>query len=923
MGQQTLTVGQIGQPIEIGAGTRVTASGSGYVQYAAGTLQQALNGVLTWVNWPNGTSTGFADTLRRCCIRGVASGTLTLSWDESKKDEGSEGAYWQEAVPSFTTDPSGNVTGLAGPNGPFSPLPPESKNTFVLMIGADHSDGQKWGVQDDGVTLTTSGNGYMKMLQDGGLKPYLATTTSPDVAHSPAASTGMTWSNLAKLQDRGIEMLSHAHEHKQRWDRLNTGIFIGYNGANATATVQISTTQIILTAGTDSLTITRSSLATLQDVLNAINAVSGWDAHFMDSAAMVGTEPQYNLLPINGARNTKGSGSGDNRYFCCGGGLHVWCGNTGAYAQVPEHVRFRIRTNGWLEITIDGVVQWYGNLSSAPNNTFSTLAATLNTALNSFGVYCAVADNGQSDAGGSSFLTYMRGDELTSSLVTLGNRVASPGNIAILPTVIEAGLTQDYIRERQYQRSIDAAAAQGVRLTGFAEPGNYWFPWHQKGFNKFKAYRGTIYSRFAVQHPITYPLAALNTPFFVRSNCIVSGGYSTPAHLTALADAMADSPGHACCLLWHKLSTTGAGGNQGYELGNIVSLEDQDAANVAAFLARLKPYIASGQVTPAKLGDVADVVGMGREPFNLIFNANFKNNAAAPITINTTNNASSIPGWVANMSNTAGATVTIRDDGMIALYSPTVADFTLKQSVILDRNVDWEYGLDVREAALTAGNGATFNIVRTMGRPLYGNDSDVNFSAGGNLAQVSPGQESATTTLATGVGGIMGRLSLNKASTGFDAARIVGITGPFTITAATNDTISLQINGINPGAALTLTPGVTTAVQVVNQILAWMQSDSVFSTYPEFWQIARARRAGRTSPVVILGELQNIFKLVVTGTSILTIFGGVSTGAGHVADGNAGPDMDAGLFSVLATIAVNFQGSIVIGRPYIKRMEMM
>lgn len=117
----TLTLAQAGQfsdPIEVGPGTRITATG-GYVQWTTGTLTDVRNGVATWQTWPAGAVAGSEDTLRRVVMRGVATGAMTLTWDESKQDEGPEGAYWQEDVASYTRDGSGNVS-LLGPDGlPF------------------------------------------------------------------------------------------------------------------------------------------------------------------------------------------------------------------------------------------------------------------------------------------------------------------------------------------------------------------------------------------------------------------------------------------------------------------------------------------------------------------------------------------------------------------------------------------------------------------------------------------------------------------------------------------------------------------------------------------------------------------------------------------------------------------------------------
>jgi hypothetical protein len=108
--------GQISEPIEVGPGARVTATGSGYVQWAAGTLADARNGVVTWATWPRGTSAGVADTLRRVLIRGVATGALTIDVQEGFSDPGDDNSYWQQEV-QWIADADGSQVGLRGLDG--------------------------------------------------------------------------------------------------------------------------------------------------------------------------------------------------------------------------------------------------------------------------------------------------------------------------------------------------------------------------------------------------------------------------------------------------------------------------------------------------------------------------------------------------------------------------------------------------------------------------------------------------------------------------------------------------------------------------------------------------------------------------------------------------------------------------------------
>ena len=109
MAQQiNLVAGQISDLVEVGPGTRITVTGSAYVEYAPGVLADAKNGVLTWCKWPKGTSNGVCDTIRRMTIRATATGAATVLIDEGFRDSGdTDSGYWQEQTAQLATDASG------------------------------------------------------------------------------------------------------------------------------------------------------------------------------------------------------------------------------------------------------------------------------------------------------------------------------------------------------------------------------------------------------------------------------------------------------------------------------------------------------------------------------------------------------------------------------------------------------------------------------------------------------------------------------------------------------------------------------------------------------------------------------------------------------------------------------------------------
>lgn len=108
--------GQISEPIEVGPGTRITATG-GYVEWTTGTLADVRNRVAVWQTWPAGAAAATQDTLRRVVVRAIATGAMTLTWDESRQDEGPEGVYWQDVafrveLNSGPENASGNTAAL-------------------------------------------------------------------------------------------------------------------------------------------------------------------------------------------------------------------------------------------------------------------------------------------------------------------------------------------------------------------------------------------------------------------------------------------------------------------------------------------------------------------------------------------------------------------------------------------------------------------------------------------------------------------------------------------------------------------------------------------------------------------------------------------------------------------------------------------
>lgn len=200
--------GQVSDPREVGPGARITVRGSGWLEWTNGSLADARNGVAVWQAWPRGQASGFADTLRRMVVRARATGAVTVDIDESRKDEGAEGAFWQEQLPAWATDSSGIATGAVLPGGVVRPLWDSAlmvSGTFTVT-GSVIAAASNVEVPGTAITIPTG------WLQPGdGLEAHLhweiggttATTRQFAVAYQPTANAGTATNveNLGQLTD--------------------------------------------------------------------------------------------------------------------------------------------------------------------------------------------------------------------------------------------------------------------------------------------------------------------------------------------------------------------------------------------------------------------------------------------------------------------------------------------------------------------------------------------------------------------------------------------------------------------------------------------------------------------------------------------------------------------------------------------------
>lgn len=112
----TLTNGQVSQITFVPAGSRITSSGNGSIEWTPGTEADARNAP-NWKTWSKGSASGFMDTVRPMSIRATATGNMTVTIDEDGADKYGADVYFEESQPYFSTDANGNPTVIVGPRG--------------------------------------------------------------------------------------------------------------------------------------------------------------------------------------------------------------------------------------------------------------------------------------------------------------------------------------------------------------------------------------------------------------------------------------------------------------------------------------------------------------------------------------------------------------------------------------------------------------------------------------------------------------------------------------------------------------------------------------------------------------------------------------------------------------------------------------
>lgn len=758
----------------------------------------------------------------------------------------------------------------------------DSESTIpLLVLGGDHPYQQWWG--------TNGYNGLAQMYLDRGIVPYIAINT--DDSSAPGQSDMMTWAQCRALQDRGVEFVNHGAWHLDKWNRANTGIRIEYIGTNASATVQITTTQIVATSAapsSDSVTVTLATDNTLALVKTALEANGKWRVTL--DTILTGSEPSSNLFAMNAARNILSSTN--NTYFCAGGGIEIT-----QTTRTYRHSWVRRTSGGSFTIFADGVTKY--NLSLGTNSIDTLVAAV--EALTDFD--CRKCDNGRTES--ASKPSYLIGDELATNLKTLGYL-----DLTSRPGVLDAGLPNWYIIERQLAKAVATAAANGITLRHFAQSGSNFYPW-MTNHRHAGLFRGNVLYRENAP-PVHQRRRVSN---FVTHRTLTNTG-SPPTYqgdnLLALVEAMCGDGTAQKLEPWvfvsnmHKLSVDNS---SGYSLPtNDASYYDQFENDYVAMLDLVKAKVDAGLLRTVTFGELA-AQERPRAPANLFFNPAFKNAGASHMpAAGSQDGGFFMPGWMVVRASTM-STMSISDGVLTCVNSSATATELLSQEIELEPGKTYEFSAYLDVTSLTSGNGIQWSFQAMRGQVQDLTTPGTNYKITG--AQINQSGE------------ITMRVTIPKPPNFRPPQVISDVAEPYNLSVNPNIRINIlsvgSIDNLNcsTGAA---SAAAVTAKEVAAAINAAVAANASYSGLAEYHNCARAE-AGRvviTAPYVGTDQGSSLSVLAATSNSATAAIFGNATCEGR---GQLMAPGTSEQFIFRVALRSSMQASFTITRPTCREVE--
>jgi|GEM_PF-2821492 len=804
----------------------------------------------------------------------------------------------------------------------------------LLTIGGDHPYDQWWG--------TNGKNGMAAMYLDRGIQPYLAVCwdDSVDNTSGVGATLGrdnqgmMSLDQALKLQEWGVQFVSHGARHTHYWETFNTGIRVRYTGTNTQPTVHITGGVMTLatTSPATSVAITLASHPTVNDLVAAIAALDGtpnlngtWRC--IPATELTGLESTENLLPLQAPRrNDAAFYPGESRLsgqcFALSGGLLLRYTGT-AYKEVAVTCN---DTSNNLGIYADGARL----LSTTTNASLATIAAAVN-ALNLAGLTCLVMDNGRSaqSIGGSTAVnpgqsireTYCFGDENG-----LGLRRNDFTIVSYFGTHLDMGVGFAYAVRRSIEAVKERAAAAGITLHGFAQSGGRFYPWLLRSMgDEHEFWRGDRSYMEGSGGLSPHAMPANKTPLHTGHFTSRSPSSSLPYgedDVKAIIDALADNKGWAACWLNHLLTPTPAD-KSGYEVTTQIEYSDadQDEGPFNRQLAHAAAARDAGLIRIVGPSDFNRLRHASRGPANLVFNPKFRNgrannllgitsalNGASGVAMPGWKIASDAADWTAFSVDASTRELTLTSNGVLAA-NKTPLGFNL----YLEPGKTYMIGasLDLRQWGTGLSRNVRFNLY-----PLHTGFGDP--VAQGEAALASYGWS----------GQFQGDASFMftvPVAEPMSPARIISPAGPFTITAG--HTITVSVDALAASAPITL-GGLTTAKQIAAAINTAMASDATYGPLTRYHDIARAegeRLVIEAPQIKVTAETTGSQMTLAngTGTPLASVFGAGVTTCRAVSRIHARPDSALiGYFVVLVPSATDATRTLRIRAPYCREVNL-
>jgi len=703
-------------------------------------------------------------------------------------------------------------------------------STPVLLIGGDHPYQQWWG--------TNGADGMAALYAAMGVKPYLAINTGPLNTATEDPVDFMTSDQIRSLSGK-VELIAHGHRHPQDWRLVNTGIVIRYTGAAASGTVTVTSTTVsgTTTGAVDdfSFNITTANYDTLAELVAAIDALANWTCTL--APELLGTEASTNLM-ARAAADAKTA----NLYLCAGGGILIT--NTGTtYRRLTAGF-----SGGTLSLFADGVQIYSASITA------TTLSAVV-TAINALGggITAELTNDRERNLN-----NYCSGSESGAAITASwsGSR-----HVGIDGLYIHGGLSHWYIVDRQFKACVAAAAANGITLKDFAQPGDRFHPPEMDGHSSFRLHRGNKNVGASIA-----PNAFMRGSNFVHHKAASQIFYPTPsaARLNAVLAALEDSPGYCVNLLMHNLL---ADGTSGYSFPtNHPANYDQVEADWIAFLSVAKASQDAGRIAILSQEDYYRAVPPNQAKLgNLLFNPRLRNSAES-LLVAASDPGKIVPGWRLGTLSANCSAASIDSDGFLSVTVSSGSPAPLQQVVNLPPGL-YEYRAQVPALAYTSGEGLNLNV--TSYSPDY-------------FALLADNPVPGKTTFST-INALRGpgELSIRFAVSPPKPSPAQAISkNSQTWNLSTNKNIRININGIGLTADIDCSAGASsasavTAKEVAAAINAAIAANASYGA--EYHTCARAA-AGKviiTSPYVGSDRTHNVtVSDGTTASAMTTIFGG-------------------------------------------------